>query len=123
MDEFDKTEDRRFVKRLERYFQKSQTGRYRTQWIVPTPFFVASDMALPVQIADVCIYCVNWGFRLDSAGMNAPAREEIAREFGPWLQKLQFRGDGYREGNVHHCYGIVYVPDPYEARNADEKRR
>lgn len=116
MDETDKMEDQRFVRRVEAYFTKTQTGRYRSQWIVPTPFFVSSDMSYPVQAADVCIYCVNWGFRLPTLGMDAPTRPEIATEFGPWLSGLQFEGDGYRAGAVHHCYGVVYVPDPYTAR-------
>jgi len=64
MDETEKTEDRRFVQRLERYFTYTQTGRYRRARIVPSPFFVSSDMTYPVQAADVCIYCVNYGFRL-----------------------------------------------------------
>jgi len=42
MDEVEKTEDRRFVRRMERYFTKTDNGRYRATWIVPTPFFVAS---------------------------------------------------------------------------------
>ena len=113
MDEASKTEDRRFVARLERYFTKTANGRYRATWIVPAPFFVASDMAYPVQAADMCIYCVNWGFRLPSAGMNAVHREEIASEFGPWLNRLQYHGQGYKEGAMYHSYGIKYVPDPY----------
>lgn len=116
MDEVDKTEDRRFVRRLESYFTNTQTGKYRSAWIVPTPFFVSSDMTYPVQAADLAIYCVNWGFRLPSRGMDAMAREEIAEKFGPWLSQLQFRGQGYREGNVYQQYGIVFVPDPYTAR-------
>lgn len=35
MDEVEKTEDRRFVRRLEGYFSKTQTGRYRSQWTWP----------------------------------------------------------------------------------------
>jgi hypothetical protein len=35
MDEVDKTEDRRFVGRLQRYFTRTGPGRYRTTWIVP----------------------------------------------------------------------------------------
>lgn len=116
MDEVEKTEDRRFVRRLERYFTKTQTGRYRTAWIVPTPFFVSSDLTYPVQAADLCIHCVNWGFRLPSRGMDAPTRIEIADEFGPWLKQLQFRGDTSRDGNTYPEFGIVYVPDPYTAR-------
>jgi hypothetical protein len=120
MDEVDKTEDRRFVRRLEAYFRRSQTGRYRSTWIVPTPFFVSSDMTYPVQAADLAIYCVNWGFRLPTRGMNAEVRREIADDFGRWLAQLQFRGQGYRDGSVYELYGIVFVPDPYTARRGEE---
>lgn len=116
MDEVDKADDRRFVRRLEAYFRKTQAGRYRASWIVPTPFFVSSDMSYPVQAADLAIYCVNWGFRLPTRGMDAPVRKEIDEIFGKWLTRLQFRGQGYREGEVYDSYGIVFVPDPYEAR-------
>lgn len=116
MDEIEKTEDRRFVRRLENYFTKTQTGRFRSAWIVPTPFFVSSDMAIPVQAADLAIYCVNWGFRLPTRGMDAPLREEIATKFGPWLADLQFQGDAHKNGRIFQEYGIVFVPDPYTAR-------
>ncbi len=116
MDEAEKTADRRFVRRLQAYFTKTGTGRYRSQWIVPTPFFVSSDMTFPVQAADLCIYCVNWGFRLVRIGMRAPARPEIAGEFGPWLRQLEYQGEGYKDGEVFKTFGVVYVPDPYTAR-------
>ena len=121
MDESEKTQDRGFTRRLERYFADTETGRFRTGGgrlarIVPTPFFVASDMTYPVQAADVCIYCLNWGFRLPSRGMDGPTRPEVASEFGPWLSNLQFEGDAYKDGQKHRSFGIVYVPDPYVAR-------
>ena len=117
MDETEKREDRRFVRRMEEYFTKTAAGRYRTTWIVPTPFFVSSDMAYAVQAADLCIYCVNWGFRLPSRGMNAECRNEIAGMFGADLADLQYRGQGYRDGRVFDTYGVVYVPDPYQPRD------
>ena len=113
MDEVEKVEDRRFVRRMERYFTNTDNGRYRTTWIVPTPFFVASDLTYAVQAADLCIYCVNWGFRLTAMGMTAPSRAEIERNFGPWLGRLQFRGQGYRDGAVFETFGVVFVPNPY----------
>lgn len=122
MDETEKKLDRDFVRRLQRYFIDTENGRYRTTWVVPVPFFVSSDMTYPVQAADLCIYCVNTGFRLPSRGMNAPVREEISREFGPWLNELQFRGEGYRDGEVFHTYGIFHVPDPYTPRQEKERR-
>ena len=117
MDATEKHEDRRFVARLEEYFTKTAPGRYRAAWIVPTPFFVSSDMAYAVQAADLCIYCVNRGFRLPSRGMNAERRDEIADMFGADLADLQYRGQGYRDGRVFDTYGIVYVPDPYQPRD------
>ena len=116
MDEVEKTADRRFVRQLEAYFRKSQTGRYRSTWIVPTPFFVSSEMTYPVQVADLAIYCVNWGFRVPTRGMNAEVRREVADGFGRWLTRLQFRGETYKDGSVHDLHGIVFVPDPYTAR-------
>jgi len=113
MDETDEREDRKFVRRLERYFTKTLPGIERTYRIVPVPFFVSSDMAYPVQVADVCIYCVNWGYRLPSQGMNAPVRDEIAKEFGPLLDRIQYRGDAYKDGQVFKTWGILYVPNPY----------
>ncbi len=120
MDEVEKTADRRFVRRLEAYFRKTHTGRYRSAWIVPAPFFVASDMNYAVQAADLTIYCINWGFRLPTRGMEAPVRSEIASRYGRWLAQLQYRGEAYKEGSVYDSYGIVYVPDPYEARSDGE---
>ena len=117
MDETDKALDRHFVRQMERYFTKTQTGWQRTAWIVPTPFFVSSAMTYPVQAADVCIYCINWGFRLPTRGMNEPVRKEIQQEFGSWIMRLQFRGDAYKEGEIHQIFGITYVPDPYQPRN------
>lgn len=80
------------------------------------PLFVSSDMTYPIQAADLCIYCVNWGFRVPGSGMVAPARREIADEFGEALGRLQFCGDGFRDGKVFKAYGVVFVPDPYTPR-------
>ncbi len=112
-DETDKTDDRRFVRRVESYFTKTVPGRQWTQWIVPSPLFVSSDMTYPVQAADVCIYCINWGYRLPRHGMTAPTRPEIERDFSHWLRDLQFEGDCIRWGKTVHRYGITYVADPY----------
>lgn len=113
MDATDKQDDRRFVRRMERYFTQTMTGRQRTAWIVPSPFFVESDMAYGVQAADLCIYCLNWGWRLGN--MTEPTRKEI-EPFCWLIQKCIWQGDGYRDGKTFRTSGTVYVPDPYEAR-------
>ena len=116
MDETEKREDQKFVARIERYFTKTTAGQSRTEWIVPTPLFVSSDMTAAVQAADVCIYCINWGFRLPRRGMNAEHREEIEGMFEGNLKRLQFRNRRYEGGREYIAYGIVYVPDPYKSR-------
>ena len=118
MDEAEKHLDRKFVRKVETYFSKTERGRFWSGWIVPTPLFVSSDMALPVQAADVCIYCVNWGFRIPAQGMDSAVRLEIAEEFGRWLNLLQFAGQGHREGTVFDSFGIFYVPNPYSPGRA-----
>lgn len=117
MDATEKVEDRRFVARMERYFTKTDSGHERSQLIVPTPFFVSSDMAYAVQAADVCIYCVNWGFRLPRRGMDAGHRPEIRGMCGEKLLALQFRGQRQQDRDFLP-YGIVYVPDPYTGRQS-----
>ncbi len=115
-DESDRRDDRRFFGRLQRYFTKTLTGSHRLDRIVPVPMFVSSDMNYPVQAADVCIYCVNLGFRLPSRNMTAPIRPEIAQEFGPLIKKLQFSRKITRPGEVFETFSIFYVPDPYSPR-------
>jgi hypothetical protein len=112
-DQIEKSSDQRFVRQMERYFTKTRSGRCRATVIVPAPLFVASDMTLPVQAADLAIYCVNRGFRLPKQGMDEPVRAEIAEEFGPWLKALQYQGQVRREGQLFDSYGILFVPNPY----------
>lgn len=112
-DETDASADRHFIKQIERYFTRTQTGRYRATSIVPVPFFVQSDLTRAVQAADVCIYSINWGFRLPTRGMDAPVRQEIAEEFGPWIRNAQAKGRLVDENDTHQWFSIVFVPEPY----------
>jgi hypothetical protein len=113
MDGSEKQADRKLVRRMESYFTRTMPGRQRTQWIVPVPMFVESDMTYGVQVADLCIYCLNWGFRL--SGMTEPTRPEVV-PFVYLLENIFWHGEGYREGRVFSTHGVVYVSDPYEAR-------
>jgi hypothetical protein len=115
MDESDKSLDKKFVSRMESYFTRTSIGRNRSYWVIPAPLFVASDMAYAVQAADICLYCLNWGFRLASWGVDLQTREDISTEFGPKLARLQWEGQGYRDGRTFRSWGIVFVPDPYGA--------
>lgn len=113
MDGSEKQADRKLVRRMELYFTRTMPGHQRTQWIVPVPMFVESDMTYGVQGADLCIYCLNWGCRL--SGMTEPTRPEIV-PFMSLLENIFWHGEGYREGRVFSTHGVVYVSDPYGAR-------
>jgi hypothetical protein len=113
MDGSEKQADRKLARRLERYFTETMTGRQRAHWVVPVPMFVESDMAYGIQVADLCIYCLNWGWRL--RGMGEPTRPEI-EPFVWLLEKLFWHGDGYRGENVFKTHGVFFVPDPYAGR-------
>jgi hypothetical protein len=115
MDEVEKTEDRRFVQKLHSYFTNTAKGRERARWIVPAPFFVSSDMALPVQVADVLIYALNWGYR-HTKEMTAPTRPEIAERYGPRIERFKWKGDGYDGLKTYPSFGIVCVPDLFTSR-------
>ncbi len=119
MDGSEKQADRKLVRRIEWYFTDTMTGRQRTQWIVPVPFFVESDMAYGIQVADLCVYCLNWAWRLRD--MTGATRPEI-KPFVQIIEKSIWHGDGYREGNVFRTHGTVYVPDPYSAREAGNRQ-
>lgn len=116
MDESDKTDDRRFVSRMRDYFTKTQVGRQRSYWIIPAPLFVSSEMSYAIQAADICMYCINWGFRLPSWKNVEPPRLDVTAEFSQWIGRLQWTGQGYREDKTYMSSGIVLVNDPYTAR-------
>lgn len=107
MDQVEEQYDYRFVRKLERYFARTDKGIKRADWIVPAPFFSSSYLSIPIQVADVCIYCINWGFRLPNLGMNAPTRKKIEEQFVPWLRQLEYRD------KQQHTYGIIFVKNPY----------
>ena len=72
-------------------------------------------MTLPVQMADVLIYALNFGYRRKDE-MDAPAREEIAERYGRRINNLKWRGDGYDGERTYKSFGIFCVPDLYEPR-------
>lgn len=114
MDRTEKHNDRRLIQRMERYFVDTARGAERSRWVVPSPLFVESDMAYGVQVADLCIYCLNWGYRADKR-MAGPVREEI-RHFANLLEPIIWSGEGIRKGRHFRTQSVVYVPDPYIAR-------
>lgn len=114
MDGTEKSSDRRFIKGLERYFQKTKTGKERSSHIVPVPLFVESDMGYGVQVADLCIYCLNWAYRAPT-GLDAGIRQEL-QPLANQVQSRIWKGRVWKYGRRHTLFSVVFVPDPYTAR-------
>ena len=109
IDETEKMQDRRFVSRMEKYFTEAGRGVHFANLIVPSPFFVSSDMTVAVQVADLCIFAINWGYRTKE--MDAVTRPEIENMFAADLGKLQY----YRKIGKDHKYSINLVRKPYQS--------
>lgn len=116
LDETDRTDDKRFLSRLERYFSRHARGQQHANLIIPTPLFTGSDMSYPVQAADIVIYLVAQGLRFGA--MTAPMRADLKPQWIDKVEGLQYdcsRTDQY--GTVFTSRSIVYVPEPWRRRN------
>lgn len=117
MDRTEKDNDRKLVRRMERYFIETVTGAQRSQFVVPSPLFVESDMAYGVQVADLCIYCLNWAYRFN-VRMTEAVRSEIS-DFVGLLEPLIWQAEVESTGKRFRTHSVVYVPDPYTARSGN----
>lgn len=119
LDQTEKSNDRKLARRMERYFTDTVTGLRRAQLVVPSPLFVESDMAYGVQVADLCIYCLNWAYRFGE--MTAPTRDEIT-PFVSLLESAIWHGTVDRGNERFKTHSVVYVPDPYLPRDPKKKK-
>jgi hypothetical protein len=108
LDETDRDSDADFISRMERYFVRATPGQLRASRIVPVPLFVDSQLARPIQAADVCIYALNWGYRIPRM-MNCQ-RDEVRDLCSGWLGQLQVRGNALDSaGNSFTWWSVVYL--------------
>lgn len=116
LDQTEKEQDKKYIKRVEGYYTKTEKGRKRSRWIVPYPMFVDSELSLGAQAADLCLYCINWGFRRPEWKFNGPKRDDIHQEFAGLCGEIQYSGESYEGGKNRRLFGIIHVSDPYTAR-------
>ncbi len=112
-DELDKTQSVRLSARMRSYFEQTSKGRTRSKRILPEAFFVHSDLTTLVQVADVVIYCLNWGYRFGKA--TKPTRPEL-EPFATRAANLSYQG----KRDHRTILGIVYLDD---LRPAGEKQK
>jgi len=116
LDQVEKETDKRYLKRIQDYYTRTVPGRKRSKWIVPYPLFVDSELSLGAQAADLCLYCVNWGFRRPEWNFRGAKRDDIHEEFAGLCGELQYRGASVENGRERRLFGIFFVPDPFTAR-------
>jgi hypothetical protein len=117
LDETDRTDDRRFINRIGRYFRSTNPGKQRSRRVFPIPFFVASDMSVGVQAADIVLYCLNWGFRKTKGLEDTHCRVEIQKRYENKIGNLQWMGQISGSISARQTRSIVHIPDPFTYRN------
>ena len=108
-DEYERTSCVKLIDRMTRYFRDTNTGRIRSQRILPEPFFVHSDLTTLVRIADLVAYSLNWAFRVK--GMTHEARVELA-PYADKVNSIQYRGKRLGvDGKEWPVFGLFYLDD------------
>ena len=115
MDQCEKEYDKKFKRQLSNYFSKTISGQQRANWIVPEPLFIESDINYLIQVADVCIYIINTGYRL-GRGMTAPARTEIQQRYERKIHRLQYSFFKTVNGKKTKVESIKLHKNPYQTR-------
>jgi hypothetical protein len=108
-DELERSQSLQVIRRMERYFVETETGRMRSHRIIPEPFFVHSDLTTAIQTADIVCYVLNWSYRFGR--MTGVTRSEL----GPYLERIKpliyKRVPDEENGQGHTVYGVTYVDD------------
>lgn len=108
-DELERSQSLQVIRRMERYFVETETGRMRSHRIIPEPFFVHSDLTTAIQTADIVCYVLNWSYRFGR--MTGVTRSELE----PYLERIKpliyKRVPDEENGQGHTVYGVTYVDD------------
>lgn len=115
LDESDKDLDRRYVSSLERLVRHHETAKGFVTTIVPSPFFVASEMSYLIQAADIILYVLNWGFRV-SSNAPAPARIELEQLDGGRIRKMIDDRRVSAGKRQFYNHSVFDVNEPWESK-------
>lgn len=75
-DEVERKQSRRLLDSLHSYCNETVSGYRMSDRVIPSPFFVHSDLTPAVQIADLIAYIINWSWRQPKK-MTADTRPEL----------------------------------------------
>ncbi len=117
-DELEKSQSHILVDQMSQYFLRTAKGRARAGLVIPEPFFVHSDLTTGIQIADLILYTLSWGFRVRE--MVAPAREELA-PFVDQVCGLRYRAIREMFGNPNFAIWSFAVINDLRAHEDGEE--
>lgn len=121
MDQCEATFDNKFKRQLENYFMFSNSGKSYAYRIMPEPLFIESSTNYLIQVADLCVYIINTGYR-KAMSMIRPAREEIRDLFENKIHELQYqRKEMGPKNTLTIRYSIRFHPDPYKENKYKKK--
>jgi len=117
-DELEKSQSHILVDQMGQYFQRTAKGRAMAGQVIPEPFFVHSDLTTGIQIADLLIYTLSWGFRVRE--MVAPARDELS-PFVDQICGLRYRAVREKNGNPNFAiWSFAVINDLRAHENGEE---
>jgi len=117
-DELEKSQSHILVDQMSQYFRRTTNGRARAGQIIPEPFFVHSDLTTGIQIADLIIYTLSWGFRVKE--MVIPARDELS-PFVEQICGLRYRAVREMNDNPKFLIWSIAVINDLRAREYEEE--
>jgi len=116
-DELEKSRSHILIDQMSQYFLRTSKGRSRSGQIIPEPFFVHSDLTTGIQIADLIIYILSWGFRVKE--MKHPGRIELS-SFVDKVCKLRYRAVREMNGKPNFVIWSFAVIDDLRAHEIEE---
>lgn len=111
LDRVEQVFDSKFTKQVYNYFLQTDNGRKRSRYIVPEPLFVDSVNSYFIELADMCIYLLNWGYR-KNCFQNEERREELITRFELLLDGMVYYFDpppNKRKKPVAWCRQILHT--------------
>ncbi|MEG1258876.1 MAG: DUF3800 domain-containing protein [Akkermansia sp.] len=110
LDRVEKVFDSKFTKQVHNYFLKTVNGRNRSKYIVPEPLFVDSVNSYFIELADLCIYLLNWGYR-KNCFKEKNRREELVERYESLMGELIFYFDSSIK--LKRSCSLVFTNSPY----------
>ncbi len=123
LDETDRVDDQRYLRKLERYFSVNDKGKQHSSLILPSPLFISSDMSYAIQAVDVLIYMIGTAYRPKYSNIQAERREDVAGLVGRLLPRLVYKTKrSAPDGTGFTSESVFLVEEPWGLKEVKASR-